>query len=109
MIRRKRNHIQGLSLPNGDWCTDEEILQDEAQRYFQELFGATGTSSNPSSNLPFPIGAVPKYREMEAHNLLSPVSKEEVSKALNSIAPFKAPGVDGFQCIFFNTILPYCW
>ncbi|MCI14528.1 RNA-directed DNA polymerase (Reverse transcriptase), partial [Trifolium medium] len=31
-----------------------------------------------------------------------PVTKEEVSAALNSMKPYKAPDPDGFQCIFFK-------
>lgn len=38
VIRRKRNKVHGLNLPNGIWCSDEEVLQQEAQLYFQNLF-----------------------------------------------------------------------
>lgn len=30
MIRRKRNRIHRLHLPNGEWCSDDPILQEEA-------------------------------------------------------------------------------
>lgn len=38
VIRRKRNKIHGFNLPNGIWCSDEEVLQHEAQLYFKNLF-----------------------------------------------------------------------
>jgi hypothetical protein len=34
-----------------------------------------------------------------------PVTKEEVTAALYSMKPYKAPGSDGFQCIFFKKYL----
>lgn len=49
MIRRKRNRIHGLHLPCGEWCTDELILQEEAQKFFKDLF----CSDSAASNVPF--------------------------------------------------------
>jgi hypothetical protein len=38
VIRRKRNKIHGLHLPNIIWCTDDTTLREEAQKYFKNLF-----------------------------------------------------------------------
>lgn len=38
IVRRKRNKIHGLNLPDGSWCTDQNVLQMEAVNYFKDLF-----------------------------------------------------------------------
>jgi hypothetical protein len=35
-------------------------------------------------------------------SLTSPITKKEMFDALNSMKPYKAPGPDGFHCIFFK-------
>ena len=35
LVRRKRNKIQGLFLDNGQWSTDDVIVQAEAINYFK--------------------------------------------------------------------------
>jgi len=37
IIRRKRNRVHGLHLPSGAWCTDANMLKEEAVKYFKEL------------------------------------------------------------------------
>ena len=37
-----------------------------------------------------------------AKTLTCPITKAEVFAALNSMQPYKAPGLDGFHCIFFK-------
>lgn len=95
IVRRKRNKIHGLNLPNGIWCSDDATLQEEALKYFKSLFCSTSqtrTSSFHIQNLP--------CLDAEAVSILtSPVTKEEVFKALNTMKHYKAPGLDGFQAI----------
>lgn len=38
VVRRKRNKIDGLHISSGAWCTDPTILQEEAVKFFQDLF-----------------------------------------------------------------------
>jgi hypothetical protein len=40
VMKRKRNKIHDLNLPNGLWCTNDGILKDEALKFFKHLFGA---------------------------------------------------------------------
>lgn len=98
IIRRRRNKIQGLSLPNGIWTTDEEVLQLEAQSYFKNLF----CSNHNVQVTEFTLDYVPNIREDEKASLSHPVTKEEVLGALNTMKPFKAPGPDGFKAVFFK-------
>lgn len=98
VIRRKRNKVHGLTLPNGIWTSDEEVLQQEALTYFKNLF-CTNLSLQ---DVDFPLNNVPRISDEERSQLLHPVSREEVLQALNTMKPYKAPGPDGFQAIFFK-------
>lgn len=97
VIRRKRNKIHGLFLPSSTWCTDPSILQEEAVRYFQKLFDADGAVGGECEDL-----SIPTLPSEAKHNLMQPVSKEEVYQALMGMKSYKAPGPDGFQPIFYK-------
>ncbi|WJX27174.1 hypothetical protein P8452_16022 [Trifolium repens] len=74
-MRRKRNKIHGLNLPDGLWCTDDGMLKDEALKFFKRLFGADSSlrlSNPPSDNVSFP-----KLHEDAVLCLVSPVTREE--------------------------------
>ncbi|PNX93226.1 ribonuclease H, partial [Trifolium pratense] len=98
IIRRKRNKIHGLTLPCGAWCTDDIILQEEANNFFKNLFAPISNNQT----IVFDIDHVPKLNEDQASTLLQQISKEEVLAALNQMHPLKAPGPDGFQGVFFR-------
>jgi hypothetical protein len=98
IIRRKKNRIHRLQLPNGIWTTDSDILQDEAQKYFKNLF----CGEQPNHNRSFIEGHHPTVDDFGISSLTSPVTKAEVTATLNSMKPLKAPGPDGFHCIFFK-------
>ncbi|KAK2441392.1 hypothetical protein QL285_012694 [Trifolium repens] len=99
VMRRKRNKIHGLHLPNGIWCSDENTLRDEAQNYFKNLF----CSINPSSLHGMHDGLHgPLLNEEACQSLTKQVTNDEVTQALNQMHPFKAPGPDGFQGMFFK-------
>jgi hypothetical protein len=98
IIRRKRNRIHRLQLPNGIWTSDSSILQEEAQKYFKNFF----CGRQPPTNTDFHEGATPTIEDIEKISLTKPITKNEVFATLNSMKPYKAPGPDGFHCIFFK-------
>jgi hypothetical protein len=99
VVKRKKNKIYGLHLPNGLWCTDDELLREEAQSYFKNLFcSTTSSATNGLHNSP----PSPTLNEEACLSLTNNITKEEVTQALNQMHPFKAPGPDGFQGIFFK-------
>lgn len=98
IIRRKRNRIHKLQLPNGICSSDADILQDEAQAFFKNLFCSTHQHQNHHFN----EGLHPTIDENSKNSLTKPITKNEVSAALNTMKPYKAPGPDGFHCIFFK-------
>lgn len=98
VIRRRRNKISALCI-DGIWCSDEEILQREALSFFKNLFNSPDRSDPTSLKL----NCIPQIDHSLQALLLQPVSFREVKDALFSMNPYKAPGVDGFQPIFFRT------
>ncbi|CAJ2670486.1 unnamed protein product [Trifolium pratense] len=98
IIRRKRNKIHNIQLPTGIWSSDSSIIQHETQKFFKDLFCSPQSPHNHS----FVINTHPIIDADGCGNLTKDVTKEEVTLALNSMKPFKAPGPDGFQCIFFK-------
>jgi len=44
----------------------------------------------------------PTIDNLDKLSLTKPITKSEVLAILNTMKPFKAPGPDGFQCIFFK-------
>jgi len=93
IIRRKRNRIHGLHLPNGIWCIDDDLLKDEVQRYFKQLFCSTLQQTNnvtTSKRL-----HVPKLSEEATSILTQVVTREEVIKALNQMHAYQFPRPDG--------------
>jgi len=98
IIRRKKNRIHKLLLSNGIWSSDNSILQEEAKKFYKNLL----CSNHPHQNCAYHEGNHPTLTEPDLNSLTHPVSKIEVAAALNSMKPFKALGLDGFQCIFFK-------
>lgn len=99
VIRRKRNRIHGLHLPNGIWCTENDVLREEALNFYKALF--TLPPLPHQLNTTDGITA-PRLNEEACMSLTRAVTKEEVTQALLQMHPFKALGPDGFQGIFFK-------
>lgn len=97
VVRRKRNKIHGLQLPSGEWCTEPNILQEEAVKFFKNLFCTKEALQQSSCNTNItPLCDAGKVA------LTQPVTKKEVHRALMSMKSYKAPGPDGFQPIFYK-------
>jgi hypothetical protein len=56
--------------------------------------------NQPNHNRNFHIGNHPIIDNLGSNSLTKPVTKHEVLATLNTMKPYKAPGPDGFQCIF---------
>lgn len=98
VIRRKRNMIYKLKLRDGEWCSSQKDLANEALSYFQTLFAEV-----PQKNMTkMTHNIFPSLSEAATTFIGSPVEKEEVHKALMSMRSLSAPGPDGFQPFFFK-------
>ncbi|KAA3488040.1 LINE-type retrotransposon LIb DNA [Gossypium australe] len=88
------NRILSLRLSNGEWSSEQDILSDEAVKYFEKLYGETPT---PTFNAPL----INSPHDIDFLNKV--VSNEEIRNALFDMAPLKAPGSDGFHAYFFQS------
>lgn len=94
IICRRRNKITGLDL-NGIWCTDDQILKQEAHSFLRNLFHSNEYCDLHSLRLRH----VPRISNDLAVSLLQSVTPLGVKEALFSMHAYKSPGPDGFQPI----------
>ncbi|XP_057444905.1 uncharacterized protein LOC130737157 [Lotus japonicus] len=98
IIRRRRNHIQGLELPDGSWCTDGEVLREEVRRFYLDLFATREEVDIACAHTP----SVTMLPPRACATLSATVGREEVTTAIYQMGSFKAPGPDGFQACFYK-------
>lgn len=98
VIHRRRNKVTSLQI-DGIWCTDEDVLKGARAAFFKNLFQTSDTCVPDSLHL----NSVPHIDSDLYALLVQPVSRREVRDALFSMAPYKTPGPDGFQPVFFRT------
>jgi hypothetical protein len=102
VVRRKKNKIHGLFVGNGDWCTHQETLQEEAVSFFTNLFSLdVQVSRNYIME-----NATPTISGESKMELLLPVSFDEVRRVVMAMHPFKALGSDGFEAFFYKQYWP---
>lgn len=99
VTRRPQNRIEALKHLNNDWCDDPDILKSYAREYFVKLF----TSPPSHSTVPPPHSDNFLHLSVEDMVLLTrKVEYWETTNAMNSVKPFKAPGPNGYQPVFFR-------
>lgn len=98
ILRRKFNRITCLRLDNGDWCSDQDVLQSKAVEFFEQLYGESSPFLSSRPNFDFPNLTFTEIKFLE-----KAVTNEEIKKALFDMAPLKASGSDGFHTHFFQS------
>ncbi|MBA0642044.1 hypothetical protein Goklo_026507 [Gossypium klotzschianum] len=98
LMRRKQNRIEALKIEGYNWCCDDETLKRHDIDNFSKLY--TVDAYFPKD---FPIKGC--FSKLEA-DLIGPlnaeINMEEVRHALFSMAPLKAPGIDGLHAKFYQ-------
>lgn len=83
---------------NEEWIYDDLELQNLVLNFFKELY-----KSAYLGNVLFPtFSTFPNIKERDRSLIQSPVSIDEIKKALSSMKNFKAPGPAGYHPIFKN-------
>ncbi|KAA3478521.1 reverse transcriptase [Gossypium australe] len=90
--------IPTLRINNGEWCSEQDILRDEAVKFFKVLYG-----ENPNIIPNTTSDIFTRIKDQDSDFLNKPVLREEIKKALFDMAPLKAPGSDGFHAFFFQS------
>ena len=100
IIRRKRNKIEALLDDAGNWVTDSEAVKDMVSNFWSRLF----QEEPEEEGIPEPLlsNYFPDIPDGEKEKLARPFSACEVIMALKDMQPYKAPGPDGFQPIFYQ-------
>ncbi|KAH1074196.1 hypothetical protein J1N35_026524 [Gossypium stocksii] len=94
-----RNHrqITGLKGEDGRWVSKDEEMLQIALKYFENLFSASETGDDERL-----LRLVEKWITKSMNDeLLESFTKEEIWHAVKTMAPLKAPGIDGFLVIFY--------
>jgi hypothetical protein len=76
--------------------TDPNHLKQMAISHFQQLYSEVPVESRPI------ISYFPALTDEEFHSLSAPILSPEVKQAVDGMAPYKAPGPDGLQAVFYQ-------
>ncbi|XP_031124258.1 uncharacterized protein LOC116026974 [Ipomoea triloba] len=98
LIRNSRNSIVSLRDGTGEGIMEGNNLKDHVRNFYVHLFTTEGNA------YPYHLldGSYPRLMPEEWREFNKEVSMVEVHNALTSMAPFKAPGPDGFHAAFYQ-------
>lgn len=98
LVKRNSNRISALNV-GGQWCYDNEVLQEEAVKYFSSLY-----SLNDQVRGKFPSYGYFSVLDSTSLNVLKAnVSNEEIRSVLFSVGFLKALGPDGIHTLFYQS------
>ena len=96
--RFKKNSILGIEDKRGYWQEQPEVIEDIIVEYFAELF-TTRNSVIEEGSLSF----IPRLVTDEINEkLMGEFMEWEIQKALDQMAPLKAPGPDRMPPLFYQ-------
>nr|XP_027120381.1 uncharacterized protein LOC113737334 [Coffea arabica] len=99
LAKRKRNRISVLQKSDGNWCWSDKEIEEEMCNHYNELF----MSTNPTEFEEVLQGIPCTISNLMNAQLIKPVDEGEIKKAIFSMFPNKAPGVDGMSPCFFQS------
>ncbi|KAL8166189.1 hypothetical protein V2J09_007688 [Rumex salicifolius] len=100
LVRRNRNKIERLESLVGTWIGEKTELEEHALNLYRNLYLDQGDALGS-----LPIRRFPALSEEALSELSELVTDSEIWKAVKAMKALKAPGVDGYQPLFFQD----CW
>ena len=100
IIRRKRNKVEALMDEEGNWITDGEKVKVMVREFWSNLFQED--SDHVHVGTAMLSDYFPDISSDDREKLERPFSPCEVLAALKDMQPYKAPGPDGFQPVFYQ-------
>ncbi|KAL8128488.1 hypothetical protein V2J09_017643 [Rumex salicifolius] len=102
IVRRRRNHISALRDEENNWVIEKQNLEDMVVDFYKQLYTLPSTNM---INAPLPHGGFPRIDSGDLLALLRPFSDDEIWNGVKGMGAHKAPGIDGFQPVFYHK----CW
>ena len=99
IVRRKRNKIEMLKDDDGRWIDHPEELEKLAINYYKRLYS---TEDLPHDTEKLPQHGFTGFTRDEMKILDEPFSEVDVETSVRSMGKFKAPGLDGYQPVFYQ-------
>ena len=99
IIRRRRNRVEALKKDDNHWATDANELEELAVNYFKRLYYLEDVETEP---IRLSGRGFVRLTSQDYETLNKTFSAEEVEKAVRAMGSFKAPGLDGFQPVFYQ-------
>lgn len=98
LTRRSLNKISALKIDD-QWCYDNDVLQEEAVRFFSAL-----QSLDDPSFHSFPLyGCFPILDSVSLGTLEVDITNDDIKSALFSMGSLKVSGPDGFHALFYQS------
>jgi hypothetical protein len=100
IIRRQRNKIKALKNELQVWVWEENKLKDTAREFYQKLFWQDQEETREDIRLE---GNFSIIDQNHINQLEAPILDDEIKAAIFGMKPYKAPGPDGYQPIFYQS------
>lgn len=106
--RKTRNFIEKIQTKDGHIEYSSKKVAEVFKKYYQELYSipkqGTQLKNSRERNIKYLRKAMlPKITEEERECMETPISEEEVSKAIAGMALGKSPGPDGFTLAYYRS------
>ncbi|XP_074284000.1 uncharacterized protein LOC141608557 [Silene latifolia] len=100
IIRRKHNRIESLQDGQGNWIWDPDEVKSMVVTYFHNAFAGPPVVCNFEG---LTWGHFPQLTQEDYLKLNRKYTISDLQCALNQMSPYKAPGPDGFQALFYQS------
>jgi hypothetical protein len=100
--KSRSKQISKIVDKDGRICSTQSEIEGAFNMFFQDLFTVGNNLDVDQSLVALERKVTPQMNE----KLVAELNVEEISQALNQMAPLKAPGPDGFPAAFFQQNWP---
>ncbi|XP_074278426.1 uncharacterized protein LOC141602015 [Silene latifolia] len=97
--RRMRNKVYQIQNQDGVRCTQSQEIQDAFDCFYRDLLGSSKKVVPVNVSI---VRAGSCLSSQQQQELITPVTDEEVKRAMFSIPGNKAPGPDGYSSQFYK-------